>query len=253
VEISAIIVPMPPRFSSLDGTLRIFAQPESGNTPNAEDWARSISVEALLGLYLRAWLSVDNQLVFAPQRRVGSWLRSRDIARHTRADLPEGALGADQLVSVLAGGSSATPVAVYVDTQSVATALAQQIAPLTDVTPLISVMAPETELLHAFDPAATERILTTSTKGFTKTPEQEMNRLREEDIDGLGLAHNEWNGGLVALCHRFERRAVAHDLVHEREMARVIDLGIDLAVSAHPQRLQATASLYYEFPETTEP
>ena len=77
-----------------------------------------------------------------------------------------------------------------------------------------------------------------------ESQERLANQLRERGIDALSLSHREWSGGLVTLLHRFDRYTLATDLVHEREMAKLLDIGIDAISSAHVDRMIAVSAQF---------
>jgi glycerophosphoryl diester phosphodiesterase len=58
-------------------------------------------------------------------------------------------------------------------------------------------------------------------------PERRAAQLASAGIDGINLHHTDWNGGLVALFHRFERTAFAWDLQHEPVLRSLLRMGID--------------------------
>ena len=52
-------------------------------------------------------------------------------------------------------------------------------------------------------------------------------------IDALNLHHTDWNGGLVALVHRFGIAAFAWDLQHEHQLRPALRMGMDAVYSDH--------------------
>jgi glycerophosphoryl diester phosphodiesterase len=51
--------------------------------------------------------------------------------------------------------------------------------------------------------------------------------LASEGIHAVNMHHTDWNGGLVALCHRFGLCAIAWDLQHEHVLRPILRMGID--------------------------
>ena len=49
----------------------------------------------------------------------------------------------------------------------------------------------------------------------------------------------------MTLLHRFERYALAWGLIHERELAAVIDAGIDGVYSDHVDRMMQIVGAFY--------
>ena len=56
-------------------------------------------------------------------------------------------------------------------------------------------------------------------------------------IDAVNMHHSDWNGGLIALFHRFERHALAWDVQLPRILGEVLDAGIDGVFSDHVDRM----------------
>lgn len=80
---------------------------------------------------------------------------------------------------------------------------------------------------------------------MTARPEQLAATLRQSDIDGLQLFHQDWNGGLVTLMHRFGRYALGWGVEHEREIAKLIHIGIDGVSGSYADRMAAAAEQFY--------
>lgn len=78
-------------------------------------------------------------------------------------------------------------------------------------------------------------------------PERRANELRNLGIEAVNLRLPDWTGGLVAIFHRFDRLAFGWDAQHEREIAGLIDTGIDGIFSDHVDRLSQTIRQF--FPE----
>ncbi len=68
-------------------------------------------------------------------------------------------------------------------------------------------------------------------------PERRAARLASTGIDGINLRNQDWNGGLVALFHRFERTAFAWDLQFEHQLRAAYRMGIDAVYSDHVDRM----------------
>ncbi len=59
------------------------------------------------------------------------------------------------------------------------------------------------------------------------------------------MFHQDWTGGTVALAHRFELLTVGWGAEHERELAKLVDAGIDAVASRQVERMVAVVSQYY--------
>ncbi|MFP5489228.1 MAG: hypothetical protein ACLGHQ_13090, partial [Acidimicrobiia bacterium] len=68
-------------------------------------------------------------------------------------------------------------------------------------------------------------------------PERRAARLADAGIDGINLRNPDWNGGLVALFHRFERTAFSWDLQFEHHLRPAYRMGIDAVYSDHVDRM----------------
>lgn len=88
-------------------------------------------------------------------------------------------------------------------------------------------------------------VLGVAPRKLTPRPEQLAAELRQSEIDGLLLYHEEWNGGLVAMMHRFDRYALGFGLEHERQIAKLLNTGIDAISGPHADRLVAAAQALY--------
>ena len=58
-------------------------------------------------------------------------------------------------------------------------------------------------------------------------PERRAATLRSEGIDAINLHHSDWNGGLVALFHRFDRVAFGWDMQEPYIVQAALRMGLD--------------------------
>lgn len=82
----------------------------------------------------------------------------------------------------------------------------------------------------------------TRLKRIDEGPERRAARLAQLGIDGINLRGPDWNGGLVALFHRFELTAFSWDLQHEHLLVDAIRMGIDGVYSDHVDRMSDAAT-----------
>jgi glycerophosphoryl diester phosphodiesterase len=75
--------------------------------------------------------------------------------------------------------------------------------------------------------------------------ERRANELRNLGIDAVNLRLTDWNGGLVTLFHRYDRIAFGWDAQHHRQIASLIDAGIDGVFSDHSDRLSETINQFF--------
>jgi glycerophosphoryl diester phosphodiesterase len=91
--------------------------------------------------------------------------------------------------------------------------------------------APEVHLVHS-----------TTRRRITDTLERHAADLETLGIDALNLHHTEWTKGIVALLHRFGRRAFAWDTQEVRHIRAMLAAGIDALYCDHVDRLVATVA-----------
>lgn len=102
--------------------------------------------------------------------------------------------------------------------------------------------SPDLDRLIGWRTRTSARLVNTvAPRKLTARPEQLAARLRQTEIDGLQLFHQDWNGGLVTLMHRFGRYALGWGVEHEREIARLLHTGIDGISGRFADRLAAGA------------
>lgn len=78
--------------------------------------------------------------------------------------------------------------------------------------------------------------------------EQWAQRLAAARIDAINMREPDWNGGLVALFHRFGVKAFMWDVQTEHELAAAFMIGIDAVYSDHVSRLVAAAAAAFPNP-----
>ena len=70
-------------------------------------------------------------------------------------------------------------------------------------------------------------------------PERRAATLHQHGIDAINLHHSDWNGGLVALFHRFERVAFGWDTQEPRIIAMALHMGLDGVYCDSPDQMMA--------------
>jgi len=68
-------------------------------------------------------------------------------------------------------------------------------------------------------------------------PERRAAALANEGLDGINMHHTDWNGGLVALFHRFDRVAFGWDLQHHDDLRPALRMGLDAIYSDWVDRM----------------
>jgi glycerophosphoryl diester phosphodiesterase len=77
----------------------------------------------------------------------------------------------------------------------------------------------------------------TRLRRIAEGPERRAATLAEAGIDALNMHWTDWNAGLVALLHRFERLAFAWDAQQPRALGLTFAYGIDAVYSDHVDRM----------------
>jgi len=72
---------------------------------------------------------------------------------------------------------------------------------------------------------------------ISEGPERRCANLAEFKIDVLNMHHTDWNGGLVALAHRFNIGAFSWDLQHTEQICSALLMGVDAVFSDWPDRM----------------
>lgn len=68
-------------------------------------------------------------------------------------------------------------------------------------------------------------------------PERRAATLANEGIDAVNMHHTDWNGGLVALFHRFRRVAFGWDMQDEHVLREGYRMGLDGVYCDRPDRM----------------
>ncbi|MFZ9629530.1 MAG: glycerophosphodiester phosphodiesterase [Ilumatobacteraceae bacterium] len=188
------------------------------------------------GLESDAWLTADGEVVLdhdgVVRRRFG---RSTPIRELCRADLPAHIptlrellerCGTEYSLSLDLKDPAAGPTVIDV-VESVDRSML----------PRVWLCAPRRAVLYPLRGRGARLVDSTRLSAIKEGPERRAATLAAEGIDGINLHHTDWNGGLVALFHRFERVAFAWDLQAPHLLEQALRMGLDAVYSDHPDRL----------------
>ena len=84
----------------------------------------------------------------------------------------------------------------------------------------------------------------TSLDQLTNGSEARAAELAKMRIEAINLRQQFWTGGLTTLFHRFGVLCFGWDAQHERQIANLIDLGVDAVYSDYVDRMVAVAAEY---------
>ena len=234
---------MTTRYAPLRGPAILFAHRgartlERENTIAA--FNRAVSLGAT-GLETDAWLTRDGEVVLdhdgCHRRFPRRWIKDTN-----RADLkPHICTLAEFYESV------GTHLPVSLDVKDPAAfAPVMEIAREYRTEQRLWVCHPEADLLAEWRGVAPDVRLVNSTavQRLPSGPERRAAELSSAGIDAVNLRQSEWTAGLVALFHRFEVLAFGWDAQHERQLASLMDMGIDAVYSDDVERMVAVAATF---------
>lgn len=189
------------------------------------------------GLESDVRLTRDRVAVLSHDGRVGPRLRRRVLADIDRVDLPPEIPSLDDLLALV----EETAVSVSLDVKDPAAlpAVRAAVAVRPSLARRVFVCVEEFTLLErvATDHRDLQLVDSSRLSTIKEGPERRVARLAELGVMGLNMHHSDWNGGLVALTHRFERLAFAWDAQFEHTMAGLLRMGIDAIYSDWTDRM----------------
>lgn len=239
---------MPPRLPALRNPPIAFAH-RGGRADEPENtlvaFRRALEAGAT-GLETDIWLTEDGDPVLVHQGRLGGIARRRHIRRLPRTRLPE---HVPTLEDLYAECGNAFDLSVDLkDPDAVHAVIAVARAAGDTAVHRLWLCHPEWERVatwRSLDPHV-RLVDSTRVARIREGPERRAATLRDRGIDAINLREDEWTGGLAALFHRFDRYGFGWDAQHERQLDRVLDLGIDGVYSDHVDRMMAAVAKYYD-------
>ena len=185
------------------------------------------------GLESDVWMTADGVAVLDHDGVVKSGVRKRPISEFERAALPEHIPTLRELLQ-----TCGTDYALSLDLKdpSSAGAIVEVInevdATLSERTWLCEPSLNRViELRESFGDAPIRLLQTTRLERIEGTPERRAEYLARHRIDGINLHRTDWNGGLVALFHRFGLVTFGWDMQHEHELRTGLRMGLDAVYS----------------------
>jgi len=198
------------------------------------------------GLESDVWVTSDGTAVLDHDGDLGRWPRKKMIAEATRAELPAHIptleefyehVGTEHEVSLDVKDPASFPALLEAARNAGGSAEER-----------LWLCHPNYEQLRDWREHTSARLVdSTRLARIKEGPERRANELRNLGIEAVNLRVTDWTGGLVAVFHRFDRFAFGWDAQHEREIASLLDAGIDGVFSDHVDRLSETIRQF--FPE----
>jgi glycerophosphoryl diester phosphodiesterase len=87
--------------------------------------------------------------------------------------------------------------------------------------------APQWEALLPLRGQGAKMVESTRLARIKEGPERRAATLREQSIDAVNLHHTDWNGGMVALFHRFDRVTFGWDVQEPHILQAAFRMGLD--------------------------
>ena len=187
------------------------------------------------GLESDVWLTADGVAVLDHDGVVPGRLRKRPIVEVARRDLPEHIPTLAELYE-----QCGTGFALSLDLKD--EGCGQTVIDVTrDAAPSmlerVWLCHPDWRQLLPLRDQGARLVDSTRLHRIKEGPERRAATLASEGIDAINLHHSDWNGGLVALFHRFERFAFGWDLQHDHELRPGLRMGLDAVYSDWVDRM----------------
>ncbi len=234
---------MNPRHRTLGGPAILFAH------RGAKAHAQENTIEAFelalemgaTGLETDIWLTSDGIPVLDHDGVAGSLLRRRSISKMKRSELPEHIPSLEEFYDAI---DATVPLSIDVKDSAAFDAIVQ-VARSANKEELVWLCHPSyAELQKHRQDTSAKLICSTRLSKLNDGLERHAQRLRDAEIDGLNMHHSDWSAGAIATLHRFERLTLGWDAQFERQIAKLIDYGIDGVFSDHVDRMAATAAQF---------
>lgn len=205
-----------------------------------ESFALAVKLGAT-GLETDAWSTSDGQVVL-DHDGLARRLPRRAISATPRSELKSHIPTLDELFEQI---GTELPLSIDVKDEDV-------FAPLLDVvrrydaTDNVWLCHPDIDVLQRWRDLAPDARLVNSTSldSLPRGPEMRAAELSSARIDAINLRQHQWTGGLTTLFHRFDVLCFGWDAQHERQIARLIDMGIDALYSDYVDRMVAVAATF---------
>jgi glycerophosphoryl diester phosphodiesterase len=201
-----------------------------------ESFALALKLGAT-GLESDIWATRDGVLVLDHDGVVKSRLRSKPIAEFDRSSLPSHIPSLEQLLQ-----HCGTQYQISLDIKDpvVFETIEQTVANIDEsMLERMWLCHPSSELLMSKRDSILNCKLVDSTRlgKIKEGPERRAANLAAGGIEACNMHHTDWNGGLVALFHRFNIVTFGWDMQHETVLENGIRMGLDGLFSDWPDRM----------------
>ena len=198
------------------------------------------------GLESDVWITADGVPVLDHDGVVGSLIRRRKIRDVPRNELPEHIPSMDEFYEAMGHDFEFSLDVKDPAAFEAVVASAQNVG----AEDRLWLCHPEVDQLVAWR-HDTDANLVDSTRlaKMKEGPERRAARLRDLGIEAVNLRNIDWTGGLATVFHKFGRYAFGWDAQQPREIAMLIDAGLDGVFSDHVDRMAEAFATF--FPESS--
>jgi glycerophosphoryl diester phosphodiesterase len=236
--------PMPPRLAPLlDHPIGFAHRGARAHAPENTIEAFELAVKlGATGMESDVWVTADGVPVLDHDGTVGGSLRKKPIGTVSRAALPEHIPTLEEYYDRI---GTALPLSLDLKDPLAFTA-AVAIARNAGAEDRLWICHPRHEQLTEWRHQTSARLVdSTRLKNLKHGPERRADLLRNAGIDAINMRLPDWSGGMIAIFHRFDRYAFGWDAQHPRQIAGLIDSGIDGIFSDHVDRLAESLNQFF--------
>lgn len=194
------------------------------------------------GMESDVWVTRDGLAVLDHDGTVGRFPRKQDISEVNRADLPEHIPSLAEFYDQMGPG---WPLSLDVKDPASFEAVVGE-ARNAGAEDHLWLCHPEyLQLVEWREHTSAKLVDSTRFSRIKEGPERRAATLRDLGIDAVNLRHSDWTGGRIAVFHRFDRLALGWDAQQPREIANLLDSGIDGVFSDHVDRLAGALQQFF--------
>ncbi|MDH3294140.1 MAG: glycerophosphodiester phosphodiesterase [Acidimicrobiia bacterium] len=237
---------MTSRLPSLTGTIIAFGhRGAAAHAPDntMESFRLGMTLGAT-GLESDVWVTADGVAVLDHDGMIGPRFRRRKIASMAADELPDEIPTLTELLDLT---QTSVPVSLDIKDEEAFEAVirtARNWGGKAEESLWLCHREPNT--LAQWRPRTTAKLVNSTRLGrINEGIERRLARLHDANVEALNMFHSDWSGGTVALAHRFQILAFGWGARHERELAAVVDAGIDAVYSNHVDRMTSVINQFY--------
>ena len=189
------------------------------------------------GLETDAWITRDGQVVLDHDGVLKTRFRRSPISGVLRIELPTSIPTLDELIEICGQN---TQYSIDVCDPGAINRIVEVLNNYgSDFCNSVWICHPDFQLLCHWRKEYPHLQLVHSTRlaKISEGPERHCANLAERGISVLNMHHTDWNGGLVALAHRFNLAAFSWDLQYPEQLSTAYRMGIDAVFSDWTDRM----------------